>query len=109
MTKVPPALPMKRRTRVRLRAELMNPVQAVGMEAKQRTAHMGIRAPHLSQAGPRAKRMKMVPPTPTMEEVQICSLVKPKSSRISERRGAIANQMKKAQKKLHQEQWKALM
>jgi hypothetical protein len=53
--------------------------------------------------------MKMVPPTPTMDDVQISSLVKPKVSRISERSGVIANQMKNAMKNDHQEQWKALI
>jgi hypothetical protein len=109
MTKVPPAVPMKRRRMESPVAEFTKPVHAVGMEAKHKRIAIGMRAPHLSQAGPRAKRMKIVPPTPTMEEVQISSLVNPMSSRISERRGAMANQMKKAMKNPHQEQWKALM
>ncbi len=109
ITKVPPAEPMNKRRIARPVALLTVPVRAVGMEAKHKTAAIGIRAPHLSQAGPRMKRIRMVPPTPTMEEVQISCLVKPKSSLISERRGAIANQIKKATKNPHQEQWKALM
>ena len=90
-------------------ALLTSPVMAVGIEAMQRIMANGIRAPYLSQTGPRRKRMKMVPPTPTMEEVQTSFLVMPMSSRISERRGAMANQMKKAMKKPHHEQWKARM
>jgi len=53
--------------------------------------------------------MKMVPPTPTMLDVQISFLVRSRVSLISERRGAMENQMKKAMKKPSQEKWKALM
>jgi hypothetical protein len=45
--------------------------------------------------------MKMVPATPTIDEVHISSFVSPRVSRISERRGAMANQMKKAIKNDH--------
>jgi hypothetical protein len=45
--------------------------------------------------------MKMVPATPTMLEVQTSLLLRLRSFRISGRRGAMANQMKKAMKKLH--------
>src|SRR5210317_1806983 len=109
MTKVPPAAPMKRRMMARLVALETRPVQAVGIEAKQRTTVKRTRGPTLSQKGPRRKRMKMVPPTPTMEDVQISFFVKLSVSRISERRGAIENQMKKAMKKPNQEKWKALI
>jgi hypothetical protein len=109
MTKEPPAVPMNKRRIASPVEEFTKPVHAVGMDAKQRRQAIGIRGPHLSQAGPNAKRMKMVPPTPTMEDVQISWLVNPKVVRISERRGVIANQMKKAMKNPHQEQWKALM
>ena len=109
MTKVPPAVPMNKRRIASPVAVSTKPVQAVGMEAQQRRTAIGIRAPHLSQQGPNTKRMKMVPPTPTMDDVQISCLVKPKVSRISERRGVIANQMKNAMKNPHHEQWKALI
>mmetsp|Transcript_24214 Transcript_24214/g.31539 ORF Transcript_24214/g.31539 Transcript_24214/m.31539 type:complete len:226 (+) Transcript_24214:1003-1680(+) len=109
ITKVPPAIPMKRRRMARPAAEFTRPVIAVGIEAQQRTIVMRTRAPYLSQAGPRMKRMQIVPETPTIDEVQSSFFSKSKLSWISERRGATANQMKKAMKKPHQEQWKARM
>mmetsp|Transcript_13031 Transcript_13031/g.17463 ORF Transcript_13031/g.17463 Transcript_13031/m.17463 type:complete len:211 (+) Transcript_13031:1011-1643(+) len=109
MTNVPPAKPMKRRRTARPAAELTRPVNAVGIDAKHRMTVKRIRGPYLSHAGPRTNRMKMVPPTPAIEDVQICCLVKSSVSLISDRSGAIANQMKKAMKKDHQEQWKARM
>ena len=51
----------------------------------------------------------MVPPTPTILEVQICFFSRSSVSLISLRRGATANQMKKAMKNPTHEQWKALM
>ena len=101
MTNVPPATPMNRRRIANPVAELTNPVHAVGILAQHKTTVNSTRAPYLSHAGPNMKRMKMVPPTPTMLEVQISSLVNFKSSRISESNGAIANQMKKAIKNDH--------
>jgi len=53
--------------------------------------------------------MKMVDPTPTMLDVQICCVEMPRVFRISGNSGAIANQMKNATKKHHQLQWKARM
>ena len=47
--------------------------------------------------------MNMVPATPTMEEVQISCLESPRVALTSVRRGAMANQMKNAMKKPHQE------
>jgi hypothetical protein len=101
MTNVPPAIPMKRRRIAKPVAVSTKPVHAVGIEAEQRTTVKRIRAPYLSQPGPRMKRMKMVPATPTIDEVQISSFVSPRVSRISERRGAMANHMKKAIKNDH--------
>mmetsp|Transcript_23246 Transcript_23246/g.65867 ORF Transcript_23246/g.65867 Transcript_23246/m.65867 type:complete len:217 (+) Transcript_23246:895-1545(+) len=109
ITKVPPATPMKRRSTARPVAVCTRPVHAVGMEAEHRTTANKMRAPYLSHPGPRTKRMKMVPPTPTMLEVHTSCLVILRSSRISPRSGAMANQMKKAMKKHHHEQWKARM
>jgi len=88
---------------------LMVPVNAVGILAMQRTKVNKTRAPHLSQRGPKTKRIMMVPPTPTILEVHNCCLVRPRVTLISLSKGAMANQMKKAIKKPHQEQWKALM
>ena len=99
MTKDPPATPIKRRNTARLVALLMVPVMAVGILAKQRTQAKGMRAPNLSHMGPRMKRMAMVPPTPTIDEVQISSLLNPRVVLISDKRGAMANQTKKAKKK----------
>mmetsp|Transcript_26027 Transcript_26027/g.61123 ORF Transcript_26027/g.61123 Transcript_26027/m.61123 type:complete len:96 (+) Transcript_26027:2452-2739(+) len=95
---------MKSRRNDRPMAELTNPVQAVGIEHKHNTTAIGIRAPHLSQAGPKTTRMNMVPKTLAILEVQISSSVSSRSSRISLRSGDMANQMKKAMKKPHQEQ-----
>jgi len=55
------------------------------------------------------KRMKMVPATEQMLEVQSCCLLRSSDIATSDRRGARANQMKKAQKKANHEQWKARM
>mmetsp|Transcript_2639 Transcript_2639/g.3513 ORF Transcript_2639/g.3513 Transcript_2639/m.3513 type:complete len:116 (-) Transcript_2639:207-554(-) len=85
------------------------PVNAVGIEAHIRITPMGIRAPNLSQTGPLTKRIKMVPATEQMLDVQICCLSIPKLFPTSLSRGAMANQIKKAIKKDHHEQWKALM
>jgi hypothetical protein len=104
MTKVPPAVPMNKRRTVNPVEEFTNPRQAVGIDAKQRTLVKRTRDPTLSHRGPNRKRIKMVPPTPTMLEVQISSFVKLKVSRISESNGAMANQIKKAIKKATQEQ-----
>ena len=109
MTNVPPAIPMNKRRMTRPAEELTKPVQAVGMDAIQRMTANKTRAPTLSQRGPRMKRMTMVPPTPMILDVQTCWFDRPSVSRISERRGAMANQTKKATKNPHQEQWNALM
>ena len=53
--------------------------------------------------------MKIVPPTPTIEDVHTSCGVSPSEVRISDRSGVIANQMKKALKKENQAQWKARM
>jgi hypothetical protein len=50
------------------------------------------------------KRMKMVPPTPTIDDVQICAGFKFSEVRISLKRGVMANQMKNALKNENQEQ-----
>lgn len=90
-----------------LTALLTKPVQAVGIEAEHSTIVKRSLAPYLSQSGPRRKRMKIVLPTPTMFDVQICPLVRFSVVLISPRRGAMENQMKNAIKKPHHEQWKA--
>ena len=82
----------------------MKPVHAVGMEAKQRTEPNSTLAPYLSHMGPKSKRTKIVPPTPTMEDVQISFFVSSKDFWISPRRGVIANQIMNAMKKAHHEQ-----
>ena len=79
------------------------------MEANISTIPNKIRAPILSQSGPLTKRIRIVPATEQMLDVQICCLVRPRVAFTSVRRGAIANQMKNATKNDHQEQWKARM
>jgi hypothetical protein len=79
----------------------IKPVHAVGIEAAQRMTAIRTRAPYLSQAGPRRNRMKMVPATLKIEEVQSCFLSRPRSFLISVRSGAIENQMKNAMKNPH--------
>ncbi len=100
---------MKNLVRARLHAELTSPIRAQGMEANINTHPIRIRAPNLSQRGPRMKRMIMVPATEQMFEVQMSCLEISSDSFTSGRRGAIANQMKKAMKNVHHEQWKARM
>mmetsp|Transcript_23247 Transcript_23247/g.65872 ORF Transcript_23247/g.65872 Transcript_23247/m.65872 type:complete len:217 (+) Transcript_23247:895-1545(+) len=109
VTKVPPASPMKPRKMMRPLAELMSPVMAVGMEAPHSMTANRTLAPNLSHNGPTTKRTAMVPPTPAIDDVQISCFVNPKSSLISLSSGDMANQMKKAMKKHHHEQWKARM
>ena len=107
MTKVDPPNPMKKRSTESDVGEFTRPVMAQGMEAKARMIPMGIRAPYLSHNGPFTKRKKIVPATEQILLVQICCLVKPSVSLTSGRRGAMANQMKKAMKKQNQLQWNA--
>lgn len=109
MTKVDPPRPMKKRVAARVAAELTRPIQAQGIDAAIKTIPIRIRAPNLSQRGPRTKRMTIVPATEQMLEVQMSCLVILRSSLTSVSRGAMANQMKKAMKKQNQEQWKARM
>ena len=90
---------MKKRMTQRDTYELARPVQAHGMEANISIKPMGMRAPYLSQSGPLRKRKKTVPATEQMLDVQICCLLSPSVFAISGRRGAMANQMKKAMKK----------
>jgi hypothetical protein len=85
-------------------AVLTSPVIAVGMAAVHSTPVIKILAPYLSLMGPRMKRMKMVPPTPTIDDVQICAGFKFSEVRISLKRGVMANQMKNALKNENQEQ-----
>ena len=75
-----------------------------GMAAKHKIAAMGIRAPYLSHAGPKIKRMAIVPATLVMLEVQISFFVNSSVIRICDSSGGIANQIKKAIKKPHHEQ-----
>ena len=90
---------MKKKMTQRNAYELARPVQAHGMEANISMKPMGMRAPYLSQSGPLMKRKKTVPATEQMLDVQTCCLVSPSVFEISGRRGAMANQMKKAMKK----------
>jgi len=80
------------------------PVKAVGMEANIKMIPIRMRAPNLSHIGPLMKRMKIVPSTEKMLDVQISCLVRPippssGGSLITGMSGAMANQMKKAVKK----------
>ncbi len=109
MTKVDPPRPIKKRVVARAPALFTRPMRAQGMDAPMRTQPIKIRAPNLSQRGPRENLMTMVPATEQMLEVQISCFEIPRVFFTSGRRGAMANQMKKAMKNDHQEQWKARM
>lgn len=76
MTNLPPATPTKSCRAARPLAELTKPVQALGMESTQRKTTKRMRAQCLSQISRNRKRMKMVPPTPRMDEVHISPLHK---------------------------------
>ena len=102
-----PPNPIKKRRAINPSALCTVPVRAVGIEAKQRITVKSTLDPNLSHRGPRAKRKRMVPATLQILEDQISNLVSPRVLRISGRRGAAANQIKKAIKKFHHEQWKA--
>jgi hypothetical protein len=101
MTKVPPAKPIHARKMTKPLAVWTKPVHAVGMEAPQSTIENKTLAPYLSQRGPRINLIKIVPPTPAIDEFQTSCFVRPKDFWISERSGEIANQMKNAIKKDH--------
>mmetsp|Transcript_6988 Transcript_6988/g.15113 ORF Transcript_6988/g.15113 Transcript_6988/m.15113 type:complete len:150 (-) Transcript_6988:161-610(-) len=88
---------------------LTRPIHAVGMEANMRTHPMGIRAPNLSQTAPKTNRIQISNKTAQILLVQMSDGCKSRESLISGRSGAMANHMKKAMKKPHQEKWKALM
>ena len=109
MTNVDPLIPINIRTTNKSVPFRTRPMQHVGMLAEPRMMLMTILGPYLSHKGPLTKRMKIVDPTPAILEFQISCLERPRSSLISLRRGAAENQMKKAMKKHHQEQWKARM
>mmetsp|Transcript_20977 Transcript_20977/g.45526 ORF Transcript_20977/g.45526 Transcript_20977/m.45526 type:complete len:169 (-) Transcript_20977:262-768(-) len=108
-TKVDPPSPMKKRRVASEAALLTRPVHAQGIEQSINSTPMRIRAPYLSHIGPLMKRMKTVPATEQMLDVQICCFEIPNVFLISGRSGAIANQMKKAVKNPIQEQWNARM
>ena len=99
---------MNKRNTERPTAVWTAPVQAVGIDAKHRTAVNKTRAPYLSQPGPKIKRIKIVPATPTILDVQTSLLSKSNDFLISGNNGAMENQIKKAMKNDHQEQWNAL-
>lgn len=99
MTNVPPAIPIHSLNTARPPAEFTNPVIAVGIEAMQRTAANKTRDPYLSHKGPRTNRIAIVPPTPTIDDVQISFFVSPRLCLISGSNGETANQMKNATKK----------
>lgn len=109
MTNVLPASPIHIRRKRSPFDVCTNPVQAVGIAAKQRTHEKRILAPNTSHMGPMIKRMRIVPPTPAIEELQMSCVLRSRSFAISGRSGEMANQMKKATKNDHHEQWKALM
>jgi len=100
---------MKKRRAIKLEELLTRPVRAVGIEAKQRITVKRTLDPNLSHKGPRAKRKRMVPATLAILDDQTSTFVRLRVLRTSGRRGAIENQMKKAMKKFHHEQWKARM
>lgn len=85
------------------------PMQAVGIDANIRTDPIKIREPYLSQRDPKTNLMTISKATAKMFVVHICCPSKSRSSAMRGRRGAIANQIKKATKKPHQLQWNALM
>mmetsp|Transcript_13084 Transcript_13084/g.19255 ORF Transcript_13084/g.19255 Transcript_13084/m.19255 type:complete len:125 (-) Transcript_13084:114-488(-) len=100
---------MNKRTRISPVNELINPIQAVGMEATIKMIPIRIRAPYLSHRDPKTKRMTMSKATAKMLDVHISSLSRSKSCLMIGRSGAMANQIKKAMKKPHHEKWKARM
>lgn len=77
-------------------------MQATGMEASINTHPIGTLAPYLSQTAPNTKRMHMSKATAQMLVVQMSCDDSPRSSLIKGRRGAMANQIKKAMKNPHQ-------
>ena len=89
--------------------ELIKPMKAVGMEATMRMEPMRMRAPYLSHRDPKTKRMTMSKATAKIFDVQISCLLRFRSTWMMGRRGAMANQMKKAMKNPHHEKWKARM
>ena len=76
MTKVDPPMPMKNLITARPVAVFVNPIIPVGMALLKRIRPMGMRGPYLSQKGPRRKRIRIVPATAVIEDVQISSFVK---------------------------------
>mmetsp|Transcript_2645 Transcript_2645/g.4895 ORF Transcript_2645/g.4895 Transcript_2645/m.4895 type:complete len:221 (+) Transcript_2645:871-1533(+) len=109
ITKVDPARPMKRRIQISPVREFTRPINAVGIEAAINTTPIGTLAPYLSQTAPKTKRMQISKATAQILVVQMSCEESPRSSLIRGRRGAMANQMKKAMKKDHQAKWKDLM
>ena len=57
-----------------------SPIRPVGMAETRRTKPIGIRGPYLSQKGPRANRITIVPATAAIDDVHICSFDKLRDS-----------------------------
>jgi hypothetical protein len=109
MTNADPPSPMKNLVIDREAVLFTSPMQAHGIDAPINTIPINIRAPYLSQSGPSKKRMKIVPATEQILDVQISSFEIWRDVLTSDKRGAIANQIKKAMKNDHHEQWNARM
>jgi len=107
MTNADPPSPIKKRVIDSDAVLFTSPIHAHGIDADIKTTAIKIRAPYLSQRGPRTNRMTIVPATEQMLDVQISFASIPRESLTSESKGAIANQIKKAMKKDHHEQWNA--
>lgn len=81
-----------------LPALVTRPVKAHEIDAHIKITPIKIRAPYLSQSGPLIKRIKIVPSTEQMLDVQTSCGEIFNVSLILGRSGAMANQIKKAVK-----------
>ena len=82
---------MKNRSTENPTAVLAKPIKPVGIALTKRMTPMGIRGPYLSQKGPRAKRMTIVPVTAAIDDVQTSSFVNLRDCCTSDSKGEIEN------------------
>mmetsp|Transcript_28497 Transcript_28497/g.94389 ORF Transcript_28497/g.94389 Transcript_28497/m.94389 type:complete len:224 (+) Transcript_28497:857-1528(+) len=108
-TKVPPPMPMRKRTMPNDHCELTDMPTSVMTEIHARSTDWQSFGPTLSQSGPTAKRVSTVDATEQMLTVKTPLMVMPRSARTRTMSGANANQQTKAKKKEDQAKWKPRM
>lgn len=101
--------PIKNRTRMNDLGEEMKAVERTTGAVRRERVAVAIRGPTTSQVGPMARREKMEPAKEAMPAALTSVSVRPRSSRITGRRGGIEKVEKKQQKRESHARWKESM